>query len=205
MSGFRTSEIRPFLRISASANYHNVWNPDDLSGFQTFAISYLSENRTLCPVFRCLLFPICLKSGQIVRFSDVCYFLSVWKPDVHVQISDVCNLSIYQRLKTGRYVRFSDVCYFLSVWKPDVMSGFQTSGLKLSSLKHLKHWNRTSDNRTILSGYQTLSEIRTISQPDTFRKRRNPDVRFSDVYCSCTKNDVSSFWQQLYSFFKTSV
>ena len=34
-----------------------------------------------------------------------------------------------------------------------------------------------------MSGYQTLFEIRTISQPEAFRKRRNPDVWFSDVYC----------------------
>ena len=132
------------VRISACPVFERP-RSNHFSGFQRLQIIITSEIRTICPDFRRLLFPICLK--------------------------------------TGRYVRFSDVCYFLSVWKPDVMSGFQTSGLKLSGLKHLKHWNRTSDNRTILSGYQTLSEIRTISQPDTFRKRRNPDVRFLDVYC----------------------
>ena len=36
-----------------------------------------------------------------------------------------------------------------------------------------------------MSGYQTLSEIRTILQPDNFRKRRNPDVRISDTHCIC--------------------
>ena len=35
-----------------------------------------------------------------------------------------------------------------------------------------------------MSGYQTLSEIRSVWEPDSFRKRRKPDVRFSDVYCT---------------------
>ena len=43
--------------------------------------------------------------------------------------------------------------------------------------------DRMSDNRTILSGYQTLSEIRTVLEPDRSEKCRNPDVRILDVYC----------------------
>ena len=36
------------------------------------------------------------------------------------------------------------------------------------------------------SGFQTTSESRTVWEPEAFRKRRNPDVLFSDVYCTVT-------------------
>ena len=80
-----------------------------MSGFQMFAISYLSEIRTLCPVFRRLLFSICLKTGRICpdfrRLQSI--YLSTSEnrtlcPVFRCLLFPIC-------LKTGRYVRFSDV------------------------------------------------------------------------------------------------
>ena len=57
------------------------------------------------------------------------------------------------------------------------MSGFQTFGLKMSGSPC--HWNRTSDNRTKVSSYQTLSEIRRVLQPSFPKapKSGRPDFR----------------------------
>ena len=47
----------------------------------------------------------------------------------------------------------------------------------------VKWMNRTSEIRTILSGFQMNVWNPEVWEPDNFRKCRNPDVRFSDVDC----------------------
>ena len=56
------------------------------------------------------------------------------------------------------------------------MSGFQ--------VKRRKPDVRFAKPDENMSGFQTLFEIRTIQQPEALQKRRNPDVRISDSYCT---------------------
>ena len=133
------------------------------------------------------------------RFSDVRFIL------VHTIISGFRTFYIY---KTSENRTLYPVLrrYIYNVWKPDITSGFQTfqrfwrlnrpkpvpnrfqTGFGRFGPKrpitgrpvHIMHWNRTS-------------EIRTIQQPEGFRKTRKPNVRISDHYCILKKNAVFGF------------
>ena len=112
------------VRISACLVFERP-RSNHFSGFQRLQIIITSEIRTICPDFRCLLFPIYLKTGRYVRFSDVCYFLSVWNPDV---MSGFQTFAIFYLSENRTYMSgFQTFAIYLSinVWKPDVMSGFQ--------------------------------------------------------------------------------
>jgi hypothetical protein len=73
---------------------------------------------------------------------------------------------------------------------------FKSRPIRISALHCIIVWNRTFEIRTKVSGFQITSEIRTVWEPDDFRKRRNPDVRISDVYCIYVfRNRTSRFRQ----------
>ena len=115
---------------------------------------------------------------SLVNTPNILCFLAIY----HHKQNDSKPISAPICLKSKNYVWFSDTLDFYNVWKPDKTSGFQMSGLKLSGSPYLEYWNRTSEIRTKVSGFQTTSENRRFLQPDMFRKRRNPDVRISDIY-----------------------
>ena len=78
-----------YVRFSDTLDFHNVWKPDAMSGFQTHWTFIMSENRSNWMVFGR---PItgCLKSGHFFvrfakpdfRFSDIHCTLNVQKWDV---------------------------------------------------------------------------------------------------------------------------
>ena len=49
-------------------------------------------------------------------------------------------------------------------------------------------------------GYQTLSKIQTIRQPNDFEKRRNPKVWISDTFCIQNRHYDGKYFTRLFFF-----
>ena len=148
--------------------------------------------RPVFGVFRCCL---------VAKHSG--FQIGVWKPDVisGFRTSGSMSISWTGRPVFGRFgpnrpkpVRNRFHVYFMNrtsgfrtFWFESTKTGtepvlnrFGTS----ETLKRLKtgHYIRFSDDFVWISG--ETSEIRTFWEPDNFQKRRNPDVRILDIYCT---------------------
>ena len=160
-----------------------------------------------------------------VRFSDIFNIVRFLNCPVFGWSSDNrTNLSGFQTSGSNALyepdVRYSDNCPDFRRFgtKTGTKTGLEPTSrpkpvpnrFRTGSEPVLVKRTKTSENRTsgsykalepdvrkpdITSGFQTLSESRTDHKPDAFRKRRNPDVRISDVYCIRTS---SNFGHQVF-------
>ena len=142
--------------------------------------SGLANRTDLCPDFECPDFER-LKTILYLRISDNVNCPNVWNPDNIVQLSDVEPVP--------------------NVWNPDVyvrILNIQTFGTG----SNRPNWPKPVRNRfwsiwSIGTGHSKSGRCKVnepdvrnpdVWEPDKFRKRQNPDVRISDVYCIFIKS-----------------